>query len=179
MAAIWPVYEGTAPTPATPWAKIPFLEAKKLFEPLRFLRGPGWEPKFNVDYNTLGVSGFRHIVVQVNVIEAKEAKVKPGFYLSKVDPKSARQKLLLQTVAAKLGYKNVVRVLYEPAIDSQGRDALRITVVIAPGAVKTLANGPVLDVLVNLHERMREMQDERVPIVEYATEAELKEDASS
>jgi hypothetical protein len=49
--------------------------------------------------------------------------------------------------------------------------------VITPGATKKLKNGAVLDALVKLQERLREMRESRVPIVEYATEAELAQDA--
>jgi hypothetical protein len=35
----------------------------------------------------------------------------------------------------------------------------------------------VLDALVSLRQRLREMREERIPIIEYATEAELQQDA--
>jgi hypothetical protein len=75
-----------------------------------------------------------------------------------------------------LGSENVVRAEYEPTADSQGRGALKITVVIAPGAIKRLRDGAALDALVKLQERLRGMGERRTPIIQYATEAELQED---
>jgi hypothetical protein len=76
-----------------------------------------------------------------------------------------------------LGKDNVVRVDWEPTVDSQGGEALKITVVIAPGSVEKLKNGAVLDAMVKLQERLRQMGDDRFPIIDYATEAELAQDA--
>ena len=77
---------------------------------------------------------------------------------------------------AELGAENVVRVEFEPATDSQGQDALKITVVIAPGSTEKLAKGASLSALVRLQERLSKMRDDRTPIIEYATEAELAQD---
>jgi len=80
-------------------------------------------------------------------------------------------------LAAELGEDNIVRLDWEPTTDSQGREALKITVVIPPGATRKLRDGAVLDASVRLRERLREMGENRTPIVEYATEAELAQDA--
>jgi hypothetical protein len=78
---------------------------------------------------------------------------------------------------AELGAENVVRAEYEPTTDSQGRDALKVTVVIAPGATKRLKGQSALSALVGVQKRLREMGEDRTPIIEYATEAELAQDA--
>jgi hypothetical protein len=95
-----------------------------------------------------------------------------------VKPKDAFGRLIRQALASKLGQANVVRVNWEPTTDSQGRAALKITVVIPEGAAHRLKNA-VLDALVKLNERLNEMGEERTPIVQYATEAELAQDASA
>jgi len=77
---------------------------------------------------------------------------------------------------AALGDENVVRVEFEPTTDSQGQDALKIIVVIAPGTTEKLAEGASLTALVRLQERLSAMRDDRTPIIEYATEAELVQD---
>jgi hypothetical protein len=178
MAKIWPVYEGREPTIGEPWADLPLTEAVTLFElrPSDFVSDLARTPKFgNVDRDLL-FAGFKHIVVEVGSAEGRREKWKSGFYLSKVKPDDAFSRLIQQALASALGEENVLRVEYEPSIDSQGRDALKITVVIPPGAIKSLQNGAALNALVRLQERLREMREQRTPIVEYATEAELVQD---
>jgi hypothetical protein len=74
---------------------------------------------------------------------------------------------------------NYVRVEFAPSIDSQGRGAIHITVVISPDAIQNLPSGATLDALVRIRERLHEMHVDSTPIVSYATEAELAEDVSS
>ena len=69
---------------------------------------------------------------------------------------------------------SVRSVRTEPATDSGGEAALRITIVVTPEAVTLLESGPVLDTLVQVQDRLREAGEERFPIVEYATEEELE-----
>jgi len=114
--------------------------------------------------------------VEVEREEGQKTKWKPGFYKSRLTPKEVFRRLIQQPLVAELGNHNVVRAEFEPTTDSQGRGALKITVVIAPGAIQRLANGAVVDALVRLQERLREMRVDRTPIVEYATEAELVQD---
>src|SRR6266508_2875866 len=180
MAKIWPVYEGERPTVGWPWARLPLSEAVALFElrPDDFVSDLETTPRFGAVGRDLTYAGFKHIVVEVERNEGRQAKWKPGFYKSRIKPKDAFGRLMRQALAAELGKDNVVRLDWEPTTDSQGREALKITVVIPPGATQKLKkNGAVHDALVRLHERLREMGDDRTPIVEYATEAELAQDA--
>lgn len=176
MSNIWPVYEGREPTVGGPWATLPFLEAVKVFEldPQDFVSDLTKTPRFgDVDRN-LTYAGYRHVVVEVAPNEAKSAKWKAGFYRSRIAPEEGFRRLIQHALVARLGDENVVRVEYEPTIDSQGRDALKVIVIIAPGTTKKL-RGLVLDALVGLQERLLEMGEHRTPIIEYATEAELVE----
>lgn len=186
MANIWPVYEGKAPTPTTseptvggPWAHLPLREAAQLFElgPEDRVSDITSTPRFGDVDRDVRSAGFKYIVVEVGRNEAKHAPWKPGFYKSKVPPKEAFSRLIKHALAEKLGEANVIDVKYEPTIDSLGREALKITVVIPEGAARRLANGAALDALVGLQARLREMREERPPIIEYATEAELQPDA--
>jgi hypothetical protein len=80
-----------------------------------------------------------------------------------------------EVATAHLTPQIVKDVLSEPASDSEGRDALRITIVIPPGSAAKLKGDAVLDTLVQIQNRLSEAGEERFPIVEYATEEELQE----
>ena len=64
-------------------------------------------------------------------------------------------------------------VLVEPAVDSSGNDAVRITIIITPVAVRRLRGEAVLDTLVELRNCLDAEGEVRFPIVEYATQEEL------
>jgi hypothetical protein len=179
MAKIWPVYEGERPTIGWPWARLALSEAIVLFElrPDDFVSDLDATPRFGPVERDLTYAGFKHIVVELERAEAQLANWKPGFYRSRIKPKEAFGRLIRQALVAKLGNDNVVRLDWKPTTDSQGREALKITVVIPPGATQKLKHGAVLDALVRLQERLHEMGEDRTPIVEYATEAELAQEA--
>ena len=61
------------------------------------------------------------------------------------------------------------------AVDSEGHDALKITIVIKPGAADKIKGDAALDTLVQIQDRLRKAGEERFPIVEYATQKELDE----
>lgn len=177
MAKVWPVYEGKEPTSGGPWADLPVSEAVALFE----LRQDDIEsdlkatPRFGDVNRDLTYAGYKHIVVEIGQSEGRKAKWRPGFFRSRITPKEAFDLLIRQALTAVLGGKNVVRVESRPTTDSQDREALKVMVVIAPDAVREIEGPAVLDALVKVRERLREMKDERSPIIEYATEAELEE----
>lgn len=181
MAKIWPVYDGKEPTHWEPWARLRLPEAIAIFELRKedFVSDLVATPRFGDVERDLTYAGFKHIVVEVESGEGKQEKWKPGFYRSRIKPKEAFNKLIRQALVGELGDNNVVRVEFEPTTDSRGRDALKVTVVIAPGATERLKGGAALDALVSLQERLREMREDRVPIIEYATEAELAQDGGS
>ena len=84
-------------------------------------------------------------------------------------------RIVTQTVEANTTPDSVSRVMIEPALDSEGKDALRITIVITPEAVTQLESGPVVDTLVQVQDRLHDAGEERFPIIDYATEEELEE----
>jgi hypothetical protein len=178
MAKIWPVYVGINPTIGEPWAVLPITEAMALFElrPQDFVSDLTTTPRFGDVRRDFWFAGFKYIVVEVDRTEAQKIGLEPGFYRSRIAPKEAFRRLIEQPFVAEFGNKNVLRVNYEPTTDSWGRDALRITVVIAPRAARRLAKG-ALDASIKLQERLQQMGDHRTPIIEYATEAELAQDA--
>jgi hypothetical protein len=81
--------------------------------------------------------------------------------------------------AAHLSGSTVRNIIAEPTVDSEGREALRIIIVIEPGAATRIKGDAALDILVQLQERLRQAGDERFPIIEYATEEELEEGGDS
>jgi hypothetical protein len=71
------------------------------------------------------------------------------------------------------------RAVSEPTTDSEGREALRITLVIAPGATDRISGDAALNTLFHIQKRLNEAGDDRFPIVEYATSEEFAGDADS
>ena len=178
MAKIWPVYEGKEPTIGGPWARLPMSEAIALFElrPDEFVSDPEKTPRFGYEDRDLTYAGYKHIVVEIERNEGRKGKWKPGFYRSRITPNEAFRRLIRQALVAELGDNNVVGVDFKPTTDSQGREALKITVVIVPDAIRKFRDEAVLNALFRLQERLHEMREVRVPIIEYATEDELKQD---
>jgi hypothetical protein len=84
-------------------------------------------------------------------------------------------RLVEKTARTALGKKNVVRVFTRPGIDVEGKDALRITIVVTPDAVDNIDGDALLDNLLKVHEDFEHLGEERTPIVGYATEEELAE----
>jgi hypothetical protein len=70
------------------------------------------------------------------------------------------------------------RVIVEPAIDSLGNDALRITIVLQADSVRKISGESALNLSLKLNDAMEDEGDVRLPIVEYATEEELIYDDS-
>jgi hypothetical protein len=71
------------------------------------------------------------------------------------------------------GAKNVVRAVVEPWIDSDGDDSWRVLIVVNPELVDTISGDAVLDNIIELHNRLAEEGEERMPFLQYATEEEL------
>ncbi len=87
-----------------------------------------------------------------------------------------RMRKIVETSAKRiLGKENVVRVFTEPGTDSEGKDAMRITIVITPEAVTRIKGDALLDNLLEIHNRLSEAGEDRTPMVGYATEEELAE----
>ena len=84
-----------------------------------------------------------------------------------------------EVAAATLRPTTIEAVQSEPATDSEGREALRITIVIKPGAAAKLNGDSLLDTLVEIQGRLPSEGEERLAIVEYATKEELEESGDS
>jgi hypothetical protein len=89
-----------------------------------------------------------------------------------LDEKRIRE-IVQEVATANLTSANVSSVSSSAAIDSEGHDALRITIVIKPGSASRIKGDATLDTLVGIQDRLRAEGEERFPIVEYATKKEL------
>jgi hypothetical protein len=71
------------------------------------------------------------------------------------------------------GAENVLRAEVHPWVDSDGDDTWRVLIVVDPKVVDTISGDMVLDNLIELHNRLAEEGEERMPFLQYATEEEL------
>ena len=79
-----------------------------------------------------------------------------------------------EVARAKLTPNVVKQVLAEPTTDSEGHEALRVTIVIEAGAANRIKGDSIRDTLVQIQDRLREAGEDRFAIVEYATQDELE-----
>ncbi len=89
---------------------------------------------------------------------------------------SARLEEIARTAVFKhLREDSVEQVSSEETFDSEGRDAVRITITLKPKAAARLEDDAVLDALVEIRTDLYAAGEERTPIVEYAEVGELVE----
>jgi hypothetical protein len=84
-------------------------------------------------------------------------------------------RIVTGAVEANAAPNSVRRVMTEPAATFDGEEAVRITIVLTPEAVDQLANGDPVDVLGRIWDGLHDAGDDRFPILQYATEAELED----
>ena len=82
-----------------------------------------------------------------------------------LDEKRIRE-IVQEVATANLTSANVSSVSSSAAVDSEGHDALRITIVIKPGSASRIKGDATLDTLVGIQDRLRAEGEERFPIVE-------------
>jgi hypothetical protein len=80
-----------------------------------------------------------------------------------------------KVAAANLSGQAVENVVSEPTIDSEGREALRITIIIKPNKVARFSGEKILDTLYQIQNQLLEEGEERPAIVEYDTKEELEQ----
>jgi hypothetical protein len=85
------------------------------------------------------------------------------------------RQIVRQAATANLGSSNFTSVINSTATDSTGHEALRITIVIKPGAETKIKGDAALDTVVQIQDRLRKAGEERFPLVEFATTEELRE----
>ena len=65
------------------------------------------------------------------------------------------------------------RVMSEATVSSMGSEALKITLVIKEDTVARVSGDAALNILVDVRNSLEAAGEERLPILEYATEKEL------
>jgi hypothetical protein len=69
----------------------------------------------------------------------------------------------------------IQRVTSESTVDSEGKEALDITIVLERGAAGRISGDSALDALVSIERALRKAKEERFPIISFATEEELED----
>jgi hypothetical protein len=80
-----------------------------------------------------------------------------------------------EVATANLSGQAVTSVSSRPFIDSEGASALRITIIVTPESVNRITGDETLRTLVDIQTKLFNAGEERFPLVEYATEEELRE----
>jgi len=79
----------------------------------------------------------------------------------------------LKIARKNFGEENVLRAEVHPWVDSDGDHTWRVLIVVDPRIVDTISGDAVLDNIIELHNRLAEEGEERMPFLQYATEEEL------
>ena len=74
---------------------------------------------------------------------------------------------------------SIANITSKPFIDSEGHDALRITIVLRPGGLDRIEGDATLDTLIQIQRKLQEAGEDRFPLVEYATEGEIEDGGDS
>lgn len=91
-----------------------------------------------------------------------------------MDEKRIRQ-IAEEVATANLTNANFTSIASSTAVDSEGHEALRIIIIIKPGAETKIKGDAALDTLVGIQNRLHKEGEERFPLVEFATEKELSQ----
>lgn len=83
------------------------------------------------------------------------------------------QKLMRQVAAGILPTKSLLEVRSEPVEDSEGQEALRITLVMAEHAIDVVTPKQIVALLTEIHDCLLREGDERFPMISYSTPADL------
>jgi hypothetical protein len=81
---------------------------------------------------------------------------------------------IVKKVASTTLKRKAVRVYSEPTADSDGHDALSITIVLERGSVDKITGEMAVNTLVGIDKALQAANDDRFPIIDYVTEEELE-----
>jgi len=88
-------------------------------------------------------------------------------------------KLMKRVAAGVLPASQILEIRTETTVDSEGKDALRITLVLTDDAAKTLSGDQAIELLTDIHDSLLREGDERFPLLYYATPADLVGDKNA
>ncbi len=84
--------------------------------------------------------------------------------------------LIARVASASLSGHKIARVVSEPGVDVDGLDAVRVTIVLSDDD-NCLTGDAALNTIVDLHQALQNVGDERFPFVTFTNESELASDA--
>jgi hypothetical protein len=111
-------------------------------------------------------------------LEMLRAFLRPAPYLRFMLELQQIDEIATQVARRRLPRRDFQRVTTEPTTDSLGEEALHITIVLGDDAIRQLTGDEVLDLLVELQDKLQAEGDERLPLVRYSTEHEMAVDNS-
>ncbi|HJT40330.1 MAG TPA: hypothetical protein VJ762_08375 [Sphingobium sp.] len=85
------------------------------------------------------------------------------------------RQLLRDVLHQRLPNVDLQEILTEQVIDSEGKDALRITLVIPDESVDAITGNQALDLIVDVQKGLSAQGDDRLAVIRYATPADLAE----
>jgi hypothetical protein len=95
-----------------------------------------------------------------------------------LDQEQIRQ-IAREVATANLSSEAISTVLAAPFTDSEGVQAIRITIIVKPDFLEKIKGDDTLNTLVDMHARLQKAGEDRFPSVEYATEDELQESGNA
>jgi hypothetical protein len=89
---------------------------------------------------------------------------------------SSIEKIAGDVVRTQVSDNALERIFAAPTTDSEGKEALRITLILKTDAARKLTGHQALDVQVDIRRRLLGAGEERFPLFDYATEQEFQDD---
>ena len=181
MASILYARDGVRVSDADRRAELPTREVADLFG-LRKRRPDALDPiLINEPTAVSEVTDFRHVIVKVHDdADAKGGELAPGYYIvQNVSPAKATAKLVERIFKSEIGAENITGVEVGPRLDSEGRPALKVTVVIPEGAVDRISGEAALAASGKLLSLVERWPRNGTPLIQYATRAELSRHAAA
>ena len=77
------------------------------------------------------------------------------------------------------GSQSFSTVMSAPIVDSTGRDALEITIVLTPGSADNISGAAAVRTLAEINRRLQEAGEERFSFIRYSTNASFATNAAS
>ena len=88
-------------------------------------------------------------------------------------PNDQIEKIAIKVAQANLTPEVAQRAVSVAIVDSDGRDALLLTIVVAPNSADKIEGRKLLDVLVDTQSELQKAGEERHAVLSYTTEEEL------
>lgn len=99
--------------------------------------------------------------------------------MSKVTMLSANdiERIAADAARRHLGTEIIDRITSADTIDSEGREAVRITVILVPNAARKLGGDAALDTLVEIQQKLAAAGESRLATIDYGEAGEIFEES--